>query len=69
MINFKAVFIAALLCVIIPVQSSGCVEKSSNTYTVKGWWNLLYPQYSGSKIDPDKNTVVKIKLLEIFEQN
>jgi hypothetical protein len=69
MINFKAVFIAAILCMLMPMQSSGNIPKYDATASSESWWNLLYPQFSGSEIKSDDDIVVKIKLVEILKQH
>lgn len=70
MINARAVIIAALLCLLIPINS---ITADAKPYTSSRseWWAVLYPEYSGCKElkERDKKDVkVTFKLLEILNR-
>jgi hypothetical protein len=58
MLNKKAVTLAVLATLLMPVKSTSTVC----------WWNILYPQLNSS-VSEEKSTkpIVKIKLLELLE--
>lgn len=69
MINIKAVILALLISLAIPVQPAGSIRHRDSFDGTQGWWSMLYPEYCGiadSLENTDGKKAVSFKIAEIL---
>lgn len=67
MINIKAILLALLICIAIPVKSVAEIDTANKINEEKYWWAMLYPQLCGNGDALEKeDTEVTLKILELF---
>lgn len=70
MINIKAVILALLISLAIPVQPAGSIRHKDNFDSTHSWWSMLYPEYCGiddSLENTDSKKNISFKIVEIFK--